>query len=90
MLWVILFCMATGWKFPLPWQLITLLRRNFRGYLHSLMNKEVNKHLVATCLKDSPTKVIGYIRAWQELNDCKLIERFGRKNVPMATLANPP
>ena len=67
-----------------------MLRRNFRGYLHSLMNEEANKHLVATCLKEAPTKVIGGVRAWEELNGCKLIERFGRKNVHIESLANPP
>ena len=80
-LWLIVFCRSVGWSFPLPWQLIEMLRRNFRCYLHSLMNEEANNHLVATCLKEAPTKVIGGVRAWEELNGCKLIERFGRKKM---------
>eukprot|EP00959_Pyramimonas_sp_CCMP1952_P175195 3661222-Pyramimonas_sp.AAC.1 len=82
MAWVIAYAQAIGFDSKAaPHQMISLIKRVFRGQGHSRLNEEANKLLRDAEGRDNPNNTVAFVRMWSTLANSALMRTEGRAEV---------
>jgi hypothetical protein len=87
---MIAFAQATNFKAPPLPQLVEIVNKPHLGHTHTLVCEKANKRLKETVLRESTSNVLSGVRAWEELQSSKLLEKMGRQELTTSSHASAP